>query len=85
MHETGLAEYGQFLAHGIGMGHHEARGLRERTKRCGWRQVTSFQSSSDFIHPAVGHVKIEDAVVITDWGCEGIGDSGRELLIVDAK
>jgi len=24
MHETGLAEYGQFLAHGIGMGHHEA-------------------------------------------------------------
>ena len=37
---------------------------------------------TDFVHPEVGHVKIEDAVVVTDTGCEGLGDLGREWHLV---
>jgi Xaa-Pro aminopeptidase len=37
---------------------------------------------TDFIHPDVGHVKIEDAVAVTDAGCEGLGDLGREWHVV---
>jgi Xaa-Pro aminopeptidase len=37
---------------------------------------------TDFIHPEVGHVKIEDAVAVTDQGCEGLGDQGREWHVV---
>ena len=37
---------------------------------------------TEFIHPEVGHVKIEDAVAVTESGCEGLGDIGREWQIV---
>ena len=37
---------------------------------------------TDFIHPEVGHVKIEDAVAGTETGCEGLGDLGREWHVV---
>jgi Xaa-Pro aminopeptidase len=40
---------------------------------------------TDFLHPEVGHVKIEDAVIVTDEGCEGLGDLGREWQIVDPR
>jgi Xaa-Pro aminopeptidase len=40
---------------------------------------------TDFIHPGVGHVKIEDSVLITKTGYEGLGDSGREWTIVAEK
>jgi Xaa-Pro aminopeptidase len=33
---------------------------------------------TDFIHPEVGHVKIEDAVAVTESGCDGLGDPGRD-------
>ena len=36
---------------------------------------------TDFIHPGVGHVKIEDAVAVNSAGCEGLGDGGREWTI----
>ena len=38
----------------------------------------------------VGHVKIEDAVAVTEDGCEGLGDLGRDswglhrLIIIDS-
>lgn len=37
---------------------------------------------TEFIHPEVGHVKIEDAVTVTKSGCEGLGDLGREWHVV---
>ena len=37
---------------------------------------------TEFIHPEVGHVKIEDAVAVTEGGCEGLGDVGREWHVV---
>ena len=82
MRDTGLAEHGQFLAHGVGMGHHEAPRLAGENQTLQLEPGNVLSVESDFIYPEVGHVKIEDAVVITAQGCEGIGDSGRELLIV---
>jgi Xaa-Pro aminopeptidase len=37
---------------------------------------------TDYIHPQVGHVKIKDTVAVTEDGAEGLGEAGRELLIV---
>ena len=39
---------------------------------------------TEFIHPEVGHVKIEDAVAVTENGCEGLGDLGREWRVIPA-
>jgi hypothetical protein len=36
----------------------------------------------EFIHPEVGRVKIEDAVAMTERGCGGLGDLGREWHVV---
>ena len=79
---TGLGEFGQFFAHGIGMGHHEAPRLLGENQTLRLEPGHAISVEADFIHPEVGHVKIEDAVVITDAGHEGLGDRGRELLIV---
>jgi Xaa-Pro aminopeptidase len=32
-------------------------------------------------HPDVGHIKIEDSVVVTRDGCEGLGDVDRDWCI----
>jgi hypothetical protein len=39
---------------------------------------------TDFIHPEIGHVKIEDAVAVTESGCEGLGDRGRDWHVIPA-
>ena len=46
----------------------------ERTLEAG--MVVSVEC--DIRHPEVGHVKIEDAVAVTESGCEGLGDLGRD-------
>jgi Xaa-Pro aminopeptidase len=38
---------------------------------------------TDFIHPEIGHVKIEDAVAVTADGHEGLGDFGRDWTILE--
>jgi Xaa-Pro dipeptidase len=83
--QSGFGEYGQFFAHGIGMGHHEAPRLLGQNQLLLLKVGHAISVEADFIHPEVGHVKIEDAVVITPLGCEGLGDRGRELLIVGAR
>ena len=37
---------------------------------------------TEYMHPEVGAVKLEDAAAVTADGCEGYGDQGRELQIV---
>ena len=37
---------------------------------------------TDIRHPEVGYVKLEDTVVVTDKGCEGLGDEGREFYTI---
>lgn len=76
-----FAAYGRFVAHGVGMVSHEQPHISpENTRLLEEGMVLSIET--DFIHPEVGHVKIEDAVAVTENGCEGLGDLGREWHIV---
>ncbi len=76
-----FSEYARFVIHGIGMVPYEQplfTGPVDQVLESG--MVLSIET--DFLHPEVGHVKIEDAVAVTDSGCEGLGDRGREWQIV---
>ena len=69
------------MAHGIGMVSHEQPDISPTNARpLEAGMVLSIET--DFIHPEVGHVKIEDAVAVTENGCEGLGDLGRDWRII---
>jgi Xaa-Pro aminopeptidase len=69
------------VAHGIGMVSHEQPTLSVHDARpLEAGMILSIET--DFIHPEVGHVKIEDAVAVTENGCEGLGDLGRDWHII---
>ena len=79
--EHRFGPYGKFVAHGIGMvSHEQPRISATNTRPLEAGMVLSIET--DFIHPEVGHVKIEDAVAVTDRGCEGLGDLGRDWHVV---
>ncbi len=81
--EHRFASYGRFVAHGIGMVSHEQPDISpSNTRSLEAGMVLSIET--EFIHSEVGHVKIEDAVVVTQTGCEGLGDLGREWQVVQA-
>lgn len=76
-----FASYGRFVAHGIGMVSHEQPEITPANPRpLEAGMILSIES--EFIHPEVGHVKIEDAVAVTETGCEGLGDLGHEWHVV---
>jgi Xaa-Pro aminopeptidase len=76
-----FAPYGRFVAHGIGMVSHEQPEISPASSRpLEAGMVLSIET--DFVHPEVGHVKIEDAVAVTEDGSEGLGDLGRDYHIV---
>jgi Xaa-Pro aminopeptidase len=77
------AEYGRFLAHGLGMVSHEPPEVTpESTRALEAGMVVSIET--EVRHPDVGHVKIEDSVVVTATGCEGLGDVDREWCVAVA-
>ena len=79
--EHRFAPYGKFVAHGIGMVSHEQPHISAANARpLEAGMVLSIET--DFIHPEVGHLKIEDAVAVTENGCDGLGDLGRDWHIV---
>jgi Xaa-Pro aminopeptidase len=79
--EHRFAPSGRFVAHGIGMVSHEQPNISPADSRpLESGMVLSIETQ--FIHPEVGHVKIEDAVAVTELGCEGLGDLGREWHVV---
>jgi len=79
--EHRFAPYGKFVAHGIGMVSHEQPDISPANARAlDAGMVLSIET--EFIHPEVGHVKIEDAVAVTENGCEGLGDLGRDWHVV---
>ncbi len=76
-----FSRYARFVVHGIGMVPYEPPVFdppSDRPLEAG--MVLSVET--DFLHPGVGHVKIEDAVAVTSEGCEGFGDLGREWTIL---
>jgi Xaa-Pro dipeptidase len=75
------AEYGRFLAHGLGMVSHEPPVVAEDSARpLEPGMVLSIET--EVRHPDVGHIKLEDTVVVTPSGCEGLGDVDREWCTV---
>jgi Xaa-Pro aminopeptidase len=79
--EQRFSRHGKFVAHGVGMVSHEQPSISPTSSRpLEAGMVLSIET--EFIHPEVGHVKIEDAVAVGDTGCEGLGDLGRDWHVV---
>ncbi len=77
----GFSSYARFVVHSIGMVPYEQPAFSlENPRPLETGMVLSIET--DFLHPDVGHVKIEDAVAVTETGCEGLGDLGREWQII---
>ena len=74
------AEYGRFLAHGLGMVSHEPPAVADGERRpLEAGMVLSIET--EFRHPDVGHIKLEDSVVVTPDGCDGLGDVDRDWCV----
>jgi Xaa-Pro aminopeptidase len=72
-----LGEHGRFIAHGIGLVHHEDPVIDpRRTEPLEAGMVLSLEM--EFLHPDAGHVKIEDMAAITGTGGELLSPAGRE-------
>jgi len=72
-----LGKLGKFIAHGIGLVHHEDPVIDlRRTEPLQAGMVLSLEMEA--LHPDAGHVKIEDLVTITDTGSELLSPEGRE-------
>lgn len=77
-----FAQYSHFTAHGVGMVSHEQPVIDATTHRpLAAGMVLSIET--DIRYPGVGHVKIEDSLAITPDGYEALGDTGRELQVID--
>ncbi|MED5579496.1 MAG: Xaa-Pro peptidase family protein [Nitrospinota bacterium] len=81
LEESGHSKYGSFIIHGVGLISHEQPRFGsdiERELESG--MIISIET--DIRHPEIGYVKLEDTVVVTDNGCEGLGDAGREFYTI---
>jgi Xaa-Pro aminopeptidase len=69
--------HGRFLAHGLGMVSHEPPEVtRDSSRSLEPSMVVSIET--EYLHPDAGHVKLEDTIVVTPSGHEGLGDVARE-------
>jgi Xaa-Pro aminopeptidase len=78
-------KYAHFMAHGMGLVTHEAPRLmdyprmsykgydKERPLEPG--HVISIETT--MAHPTRGFIKLEDTILVTDTGCEALGDGAR--------
>jgi Xaa-Pro aminopeptidase len=76
-----FSSYSRFVAHGIGMVPYEQPAI-SYDNISSLKEGMIISVETDFLHPQVGHVKIEDAVVVTASGCDGLGDLGRDWHII---
>lgn len=77
------ATIGRIVAHGIGMVSHEQPMINRPEQANRILQSGHILSlETEFLHPVVGHVKIEDTLSITSHGADGLGDVGRELQVI---
>jgi Xaa-Pro aminopeptidase len=77
----GFSRYARFVVHSIGMVSYEEPEFSPDSVRTLERGMV-LSVETDFLVPEIGHVKIEDAVIVGETGCEGLGDTGREWQIV---
>jgi Xaa-Pro aminopeptidase len=83
--ESPHAAYTHYMAHGMGLVSHEAPRLMniprlsyaayDADKALEPGMVISIETTMS--HPRRGFVKLEDTVLVTDDGCEALGDGGR--------
>lgn len=74
-----FAPYARFVVHSIGLVPYE-QPVMERDSLRPLEAGMVLSIETDFIHPVAGHIKIEDAVIVREAGCEGLGDFGRDFL-----
>ena len=75
-----LGEYGKFIAHGIGLVHHEDPVINgSSSDRLEEGNLLSIEM--EFRTPEVGHVKVEDMVLITSSGNEVLSPGGGDWFI----
>jgi Xaa-Pro aminopeptidase len=77
-----FSRYSRFVVHGIGMVPYE-KPIFSPPGDDVLEEGMVLSIETDFIHPEVGHVKIEDAVAVTADGHEGLGDAGRDWTILE--
>jgi Xaa-Pro aminopeptidase len=78
---TPWGDYGRFAAHGIGLVSHEPPEVTiDSGRRLEAGMVLSIET--EYRHPDVGHVKLEDSIAVTQTGCEGLGDVERDWCTV---
>jgi Xaa-Pro aminopeptidase/Xaa-Pro dipeptidase len=75
-----LGENGKFIAHGIGLVHHEDPVI-ETNADDPLEEGNVLSIEMEFRTPEVGHVKIEDMVLITKSGNEVLSPEGRDWYI----
>jgi Xaa-Pro aminopeptidase len=79
------AKYSDFIAHGMGLVTHEAPHLMNNPR---WSYAGDdierpleagmcLSLETTMRHPKRGFIKLEDTVLVTPTGCEGLGDKGR--------
>lgn len=74
---TPWGEHGRFVAHGIGLVSHEPPEVTaESSRRLEAGMVLSIET--EYRDPDVGHVKVEDTVVVMATAGEGLGDVQRD-------
>ncbi|MHB8731023.1 MAG: M24 family metallopeptidase [bacterium] len=78
---TKFSQYARCVVHGIGMVPAEYPLIVPDSPRL-LTAGNVLSIETDFLHPECGHVKIEDAVAVTQNGNEGLGELGREWQIV---
>jgi Xaa-Pro aminopeptidase len=74
-------DLGNFIAHGLGLVSNELPAFNADTDMV-LESGMVISIEAEYRHPEVGHVKLEDTVVVTPGGCEGLGDFGREWCTV---
>ena len=78
--EYSLGKYGKFVAHGIGLVHHEDPVINADSKDL-LQEGMVLSIEMEFRHAEVGHVKIEDMVVISQTGNELLIPAGNDWFL----